>query len=311
MGILDKLLPKLSKTEKQEVTNERLRAEILECFDFSIKKKRVGNIAIFDMHYIIIMSPEAFQEIFQTLPYVVKVVINDFYKRLKKIKKSSEIGSVSSNWVFQFAPGKEFNGEKVDSLIIMGAPTGYNMNENQNNGQAKIKVTIKSKKTTEFERLDLNQDAFKGIDFRATGVFAVKFNPELEWGETSTLTRSKGATLANIEWYLGDQNKEGAYAMKVSEIVIARDTDQDKSIHRGKPNYLLLDSKWISDIHARIRFQEANRQFQIASFSRNETRVNEQLIPRSEAANPKWVNLPTPAKITLNTTVVLKFESTI
>lgn len=95
--------------------------------------------------------------------------------------------------------------------------------------------------------------------------------------------------------------------MRDREIVVARKEPDNQHF----PSYLRLESAYVSNPHARIRFNDATNSFQIASFSRNETRVNEQLIPRSEPANPQWHALPDTAQILLNSMVTLNFQRTL
>jgi hypothetical protein len=92
----------------------------------------------------------------------------------------------------------------------------------------------------------------------------------------------------------------------MNEVAITRDIPGN----RNKSNYFLLDSEFISSkIHARIRFQETTRQFQIATFNKYPTKVGEKEIRKSDPDNPEWVNFSPPARITLNTKIVLDIVS--
>jgi hypothetical protein len=92
--------------------------------------------------------------------------------------------------------------------------------------------------------------------------------------------------------------------MRDREIVIARKEPDNQQF----PNYLLLESVYVSNPHARIRYNESTQRFELASFSRNETRVNERVIQRSEPAEPQWHELPDEAQILLNSMVTLQFS---
>ena len=110
--------------------------------------------------------------------------------------------------------------------------------------------------------------------------------------------------LARIEYFLGDKNKGDVYIMKDTEIVIARKEPENQ----GYSNYLLLDSEFVSNPHARIRLNEQTGKFQIASFSANETRANEMIIVKSNAALPRWFDLEPKSQILLNGIVTLEFK---
>jgi len=95
--------------------------------------------------------------------------------------------------------------------------------------------------------------------------------------------------------------------MKDTEMVIAR--REPENLHYG--NYLLLDSQFVSNPHARIRLNESTGRFQIASFSAQETRVNERVIERSSALQPRWFDLEPQCQILLNGIVTLYFKQTL
>ena len=103
---------------------------------------------------------------------------------------------------------------------------------------------------------------------------------------------------------MADKNTEETYWMKDKEVVVARQEPDNESF----ANYLRLDSPYVSNPHARIRYDAASEQFQLASFSQHETRLNEEIVARSEPGNPVWVFLPDSAQILLNGVVTLTFQ---
>jgi len=310
MGFLDRLkrniLPTREDAITQEVTNTILLNELLDCFEDSLKKESVGSSLLFNAHYLIILHPDTYEARLASLPVVVKEAVKVFYKRLAELKNSyKEITPISSNWQFKFAPGVEFNGEsiKLNDVMVIGMLTGLKEITSREN-VTKTKVTMKPKKTNVYDKLDINLASLKNIDFRESGAFTVKFNADLQMGSEAPPKR-QGAALASIEYISENNETQESYQMLVKEIVIAR----KEADNLNYSNYLLIASNYISNPHARLRYNENSRQFQIASFSRNETRVNERIIPQSEITNPQWFDLPNPAKILLNGLITLSFES--
>ncbi|WP_234736765.1 FHA domain-containing protein [Tellurirhabdus bombi] len=287
----------------EEVTNNRILNELVECFDDSLRKESVGTSLLFNAHFLIILHPDTYETRLPSLPVVVKEAVKAFYNKLQKLKVDYEdISPVSANWHFKFGPGVEFNNEKVDvhDVKVIGMLTGLK----ESGSQAKTKVTMKPKKSNVYDKMDVNLDALRHIDFRESGAFTVKFNPDLRLGAEAQ-PRAAGGALAQIEYYLGDKDQEETYQMRDKEIVVAR-----KEVdNQGYSNYLLVDSPYVSNPHARIRYNEAEKRFQIASFSRNETRVNERIIPKSELADPQWFDLAPKSQILLNSLVTLTFQS--
>ena len=159
--------------------------------------------------------------------------------------------------------------------------------------------------TNVFDKMDINLDVLRHIHFAESGNFTVKFNYDLSLrNESLKNTRNYDQGLARIEYFMGDRNKGDVYLMKDTEIVIARKEPENL----GYSNYLLLDSQFVSNPHARIRLNESTGKFQIASFSINETRVNEVVIAKSDAAMPRWFDLEPKSQVMLNGMVTLEFK---
>jgi hypothetical protein len=168
------------------------------------------------------------------------------------------------------------------------------------------RVTMKSKATNVFDKMDINLDVLRHIHFAENGTFTIKFNPELAVTNVSVLQQSRNmeSGLAKIEYFIADKNKDAVYIMKDTEIVIARKEPENT----GYSNYLLIESGFVSNPHARIRWNESYGRFQIASFSSNETRVNETVIAKSEADSPRWFDLDDKSQVLLNGMVTLQFK---
>jgi hypothetical protein len=166
---------------------------------------------------------------------------------------------------------------------------------------------MKSKATNVFDKMDLNLDVLRHIHFAENGNFTVRFSNDLSLPASVTVrkqTRNREDGFARIEYFMGEKNKGGVYTMKDTEMVIARKEPENQ----GYGNYLLIDSSYVSNPHARIRLNENTGKYQIASFSANETRVNEKVIGRSDAESPLWVNLEPNSQVLLNGIVTLEFK---
>ena len=301
------IIPTSEESMTQEVTNTVLLKELADCFEDSLKKESVGTSLLFNAHYLVLMHPDTYAERLVSLPVIVKEAVKSFEKRLDEMKGGDqEISPIASSWRFQFASGVEFNDETigVSDILVIGALTGLKDITSRENPN-KSKVTMKPRKSNVYDKYDVNFNAFNRIDFRGSGDFEVKFSHLGATERASAPPKSKGSALATIEYVLEDNDTSQAYQMKVKEIVIAR----KEAENQGYSNYLLVDSRYVSNPHARIRFQEDSRQFQIASFSRNETRVNERVIPQSEITSPQWFDLPNRSKVLLNGLITLNFES--
>lgn len=302
------------------VTNTRILNELIASFEDSLQRESVGKSMLFNAHFLIILHPDTYEARQNAFPVIVNEAVDAFKNHIESKKGQFEnIVPVASSWYFKFGGGREFGGESIGpaDVKVVGALTGILPGNDPAQSPDRIHVTRRVKQTNRFEKVDIDPNTFHHIDFREPGAFVVKFRfeiPKAPAARPSTaasapqpapgLPRSQGAGLAKINHYIAELNKEDSYLMRDREIVVARKEPDNQHF----PNYLLLESAYVSNPHARIRYNDELRHFQIASFSRNETRVNEQLIPRSEPANPQWYALPDQAQILLNSMVTLTFE---
>ena len=339
----DLLVPKRSADVPRTVTHDQILHELIRCFDASLNRESIGSSLLFDAHYLIILHPSSYAERLAALPVIVNEAVNAFNQRLKgKSQPPARIVTVASHWHFKFGPGTEVNGRTITpaDVEVIGSLTGASL-ENDSvptpAAPANLKATRKVKNTNVYEKLDLNLPAFDHIDFRESGAFAVRIDPALlnpplpvsapeppagpATGVAATQAVSPAPkpaqapapgpvrpdALARIDCYLADQNTEETYWMQDREVVIARQEPDNQSF----ANYIRLTSPYVSNPHARIRYDAAAGRFQLASFSRHETRLNEKLVAQSEPGNPVWVELPTQSQLLLNGVVTLKFTGTI
>ncbi len=308
------------------VTNTRILTELLANFDESVNRESVGNSMLFNAHFLILLHPDTYEDRQNAFPAVVSETVSAINARIASLRSQyGRVSPVASAWFFKFGGGTEFGGELISpaDVRVVGSLTGIVPGNAPAAGPTagNLKATRRVQQTNRYEKVDLNQDAFRHIDFREPGAFVVKFSHETtgataQSGNTSPgpetkqsvaamrMPRPVNAALAQLRYYGTDTNEENTYSMRDREVVIARKSPDNQNF----PNYLLLESGYVSNPHARIRYDDRTNSFTIASFSRNETRVNEALIPRSEPASPVWHPLPDNAQILLNSMVTLHFQ---
>jgi hypothetical protein len=325
LGKLSSFIIPPSQTETtpvSTVTNKRILDELIASFEDSIQRESVGTSMLFNAHFLIILHPDTYEDRQNAFPVVVNEAVQAFKAIVEAHKgEYGRVSPVASSWFFKFGAGREFGGESVSptDVKVIGALTGILPGNGQANAPSeKLNVTRRVKQTNRYEKVDVDLHTFQHIDFREPGAFVVKFTFDAAASSAgrmpvagatrvapSALPRSLDAGLAQISYYIAELNKEDTYLMRDREIVVARKETDNQHF----PNYLLLESAYVSNPHARIRYNDSTHSFQLASFSRNETRVNEQLIPRSEPASPHWFDLPEKAQILLNSMVTLNFQS--
>jgi hypothetical protein len=318
------LVPKRKLPVPETVTNERMLHELIRCFETSLDRESIGTSLLFDAHYVIVLHPVTYAERLAALPVIVNEAVNAFYQRINQRKTQQDrIITVASHWQFKFGPGTEFDGRPITpvDVEVIGSLTGTSLENDSALVLEKgrnLKATRKVKNTNVYSKLDLNLPAFRHIDFRESGAFAIRIDPALlahdePAGAVSVAVPVLPAppsvrpdALARLDYYMADQNTEETYWMKDREVVVARQEPDNEPF----ANYLRLPSPYVSNPHARIRYDPATGQFQLASFSQHETRLNERVVARSEPGNPVWVALPDASQILLNGAVTLTFKTT-
>ena len=322
------LVPKRQAQTPKTVSNERILHELVRCFETSLNRESIGTSLLFDAHYVIILHPASYAERLAALPVIVNEAVNAFYTSINRRKGPQDrIVTIASHWHFKFGPGTEFDGRAITpaDVEVIGSLTGASLENDslpKSPAGGNLKATRKVKNTNVYEKLDLNLPAFSQIDFRESGAFAVRIDPALLSSDnqnaqppTAVAPPTPAAppaarsvqpdALARIDCYMADQNTEKTYWMKDREVVIARQEPDNESF----ANYIRLVSPYVSNPHARIRYDATAGQFQLASFSQHETRLNERIVTRSEPGNPVWVELPSPSQILLNGVVTLSFQT--
>lgn len=303
------LIPESVKHQPAPVTNNDILKELLDCFDNSCTAESVGSSLVFNMHFLVIVHPDIHEQRLPSFPIIVKEAVKMFYKNLQQYRKNYEdLSPVSSHWQFRFGPASDFNNERLGpcDIKVIGMLTGIRTGSMGSERRHTAKVTMKSKVTNVFDKMDINLEVLRHIHFAESGSFTVKFSNDLSLGSGVTLKQARNIDngYARIEYFMGDKNKGDHYIMKDTEIVIARKEPENL----GYSNYLLIESGYVSNPHARIRLNEATGKFQIAAFSANETRVNEAVIARSDAHSPRWFDLQPQSQILLNGIVTLDFK---
>lgn len=311
LGTLKNLLIPEKQNLPAFITGNDILDELLGCFEGSCKTESVGASLLFNMHFLVVLHPDVYEQRLPSFPVIVKEAVKKFYKKLQAHRGNyEELSPVSSLWQFRFGPATQFNTEKIGTadIKVIGMLTGLKTGSSGHEGRQTAKVTMKSKATNVFDKMDINLDVLRHIHFAENGNFTVKFSGELSLGTSTSAvvkpTRNMEQGIARIEYFLGDKNIHGVYLMKDTGIVIARREPENERYN----NYLLIDSNYVSNPHARIRLNETSGKFQIASFSANETRLNEAIIERSDPANPGWIDMEPESQVLLNGIITLVFK---
>lgn len=288
-------------TAPPALTPDEIYHYIIQKFSDSIKELSFGNRVVFYHEYIICFNEEDYRQFTQNKKGIFGLIIQEtskeFYNILNQYKQDGKtVAPASNKWVFRFVSHPEYlPGDK--SLIGKLMPdTHHSKTEN-------VRITFIPRQTGIAETFDVNPEILDGFNFYSEGYYEVPFNERLLSPLlTSAHIQHTNTTVANdllarFETIIPDKEYAGKkieYFMRDKEILVS-----GKDETKDKPNIFRIPSEWVNSPHLKIRLDENDNKFYLASFG-EKTVVNENEVAPSEINNPTWVELPINSRIVLN-----------
>jgi hypothetical protein len=163
-----------------------------------------------------------------------------------------------------------------------------------------LRVTFIPRQTGIAQTFDINPEILKGFNFYSEGYYEVPYMENFVFDARKVTTapqQSGGTGFARFETIVPEKEFAGRkleYFMKDEEVVVS-----GKEETRDASNIFRIPSDWVNTPHLRIRYDKNNEKFYLASFG-EKTLLNEKDVQRSDAANPRWVDLPINSRMVLN-----------
>lgn len=273
---------------------------IVQKFAESIKELSFGSRVVFYHEYIICFNEEDYRQFTQNKKGIFGLIIQEsakqFYKILNEYKQDGKTVEPASNkWVFRFVSHPEYlPGDK--SLIGKLMPGGHHQKKEN------VRITFIPRQTGIAETFDVNPEILEGFTFYSEGYYEVPFENHLLIQNTPVNYKQTNPTLSNtllarFETIVPDAafaGKKIEYFMHDKEIFVSGKDEQ-----KDKPNIFRIPSEWVNSPHLKIKFDENDNKFHLASFG-EKTIVNEIEVGLSDMNNPTWVELPINSRIVLN-----------
>jgi hypothetical protein len=269
---------------------------ILEKFNESIAQLSFADRIVFYHEYIICFNPEDYREFMDNKKGIFGLIVQESVKKFYGVLKNHKAGGKdvqpsSSKWVFRFVSHPDY--ARGDKSFIGKLLPGSHQQKEEN-----LRVTFIPRQTGIAQTFDINPDILKGFTFYSEGYYEVPYQEDLAYNEKQVnKSVSTGNGLARFETIIPDKayaGKKIEYFMKDEEIVVS-----GKDENREASNIFRIPSEWVNTPHLRIRFNESEGKFYLASFG-EKTIVNEKEVKRTDTANPGWSELPVNSKIVLN-----------
>ncbi|MBV9961899.1 MAG: hypothetical protein JO072_06590, partial [Parafilimonas sp.] len=272
-----------SVQEIQPPTPDDIYKYIVQKFEESVKDLSFANRVVFFHEYIICFNEEDYNHFNENKKGIFGLIaqesVKQFYKILNQYKEQGKtVAPASSKWVFRFVAHPEYlRGDK--SLIGKLMP-GSVQQKKEN-----VRITFIPRQTGIAETFDVNPELLDGFIFYSDGYYELAYDDNLLMNDHQ-IKNHQNAVLARLETIVPDKEFAGKkieYFMKDKDILIS---GKDEST--DKPDVFRIPSDWVNTPHLRIRYNNNDDKFYLASFG-EKTVVNENEVAVSDINNPSWV----------------------
>ena len=275
------------------LTPDAVYKYILQKFSESVRELSFANRVVFYHEYIIAFNSGDYQQFMDhrkgLFGLIVQESVKEFYRILKNYRSEGKtVEPSASKWVFRFVSHPDYARGDI-GFIGKLLPGSAQKEEN-------LRVTFIPRQTGIAETSDISQDVLQGFTFYSEGYYEVPFLMDLTYNEQKAGAKLS-SVLARFETIIPDKayaGKKIEYLMKDEEVIVSGSDDK-----RESSNIFRIPSEWVSTPHLRIRYDQKDDKFFLASFG-DKTVLNEREVSSSDAQNPSWVELPVNSKLILN-----------
>lgn len=297
---------------KGEITNETLYDELIEHFKTQMDKLSLKRRVLYPMSFNILLYPDDYKKVGESLPFILPEVIAGFYEAIQK--KSRGIKDVcyeppATYWFFQFAASEIKTVEGKDSFIKPGeiVTIGNLTTFDIRNAQKAIieQSTLLSIKcqNSNVNQNNINKDALVGMEILTNNAYCFNFDKNMSQSlsDIQSSQRNSGNALATISYTTKD-NSIAKLSMMDDLIILSGSAETRKS-----GNILKIDHEAVQIGHVQIRYNKETNRFQLCAYA--QTRLNQRNVPLSTGGTPLWVDMSYNSDIFLNDEVNIKFKA--
>lgn len=276
------------------LTPDNVYKYIVEKFHESIGQLSFANRIVFYHEFIVCFNPDDFKEFMDNkkgiFGLIIQESIKEFYTVLKKLRlEGKTVEPSSSKWVFRFVSHPEYR--RGDKSLIGKLLPGSSQQKQEN-----LRITFIPRQTGLGETVDVNEDILKSFTFYSDGYYEVPYREDLVIDKEYE-SQNSARPIARLEAIIPDKEYAGK---KIEFLMVAPDlTVTGKDDPSNSFNLFKIPSEWVNCPHLRIRFNEDNNKFYLASFG-EKTILNEKEVNQSEVDHCSWTELPFNSKIVLN-----------
>lgn len=320
MGIVKNILETLrplggGKTKenkgKSKVTNQTLYKELIDHFKTDMEELSVGRRILYPMSFNILLYPNDYDRVGESLPFILPEVIAGFYAAIKSKRDSildSDATPPATYWFFQFASSSVKTEDKQESFIIpgeivtVGHLTTFDIKKAQEGTTTEnVRLSVKCQ-NSDVNKNNINKDALLGMEILTNNAYTFNFDKSMSEKLSDIQSSQRGGdnTLATLTYSVGSTN---VHLDMLDELVILsgpKDT-------RKMGNIMIIKNEAVEVGHVQIRYVRETNRFQLCAYSR--TRLNMRDVPLSVGGTPIWKDMSFNSTILLNDVVNIEFKA--
>ena len=261
---------------KSKVTNKILYQELIEHFESDMEDLSVGRRVLYPMSFNILLHPDDYDRVGESLPFILPEVIAGFYGAIKA--KCEEIPN-SNGHLTTFDIKKAQQGSSSENLKLSVKCQNSNVNDN-----------------------NINQEALLGMDILTNNAFTFNFDKSMseELKDIQSSQRGGENVYATLTYSDGPHN---VHLKMLDELVIVSGPKE----RRNMENILIINNDAVDTGHIQIRYVKETKRFQLCAYSK--TRLNMREVPISVGGTPIWKEMPFNSDIFLNDEINIRFKA--
>ena len=297
---------------KSKVTNKILYNELIEHFETDMEELSVGRRILYPMSFNILLHPDDYNRVGQSLPFILPEVIAGFYASIKKKSKSileSDSTNPATYWFFQFASSSVKTIDNQESfitpgeIVTVGHLTTFDIKKaQQGTRSANMKLSVKCQNSNVNDN-NINQEALLGMDILTNNTFTFNFDKSMSQKLNDIKSSQRGGgedTLATLTYSEGAVN---VHLNMIDDLVIVSGPEEKRNME----NILIVNNSEVKVGHIQIRYVKESNKFQLCAYAK--TRLNMREVPLSNGGAPIWKDMSYNSDIFLNNSVNIKFRA--
>lgn len=296
---------------KSKVTNKTLYKELIEHFEADMEELSVGRRILYPMSFNILLYPDDYDRVGESLPFILPEVIAGFYGAIKAKCDSildSDATPPATYWFFQFASSSVKTEDKQESFIIpgeivtVGHLTTFDIKKAQQGSRTEnMRLSVKCQNSN-VNQNNINQEALLGMEILTNNAYTFNFDKSMsqKLSDIQSSLRGRNNALATLTYSDGATD---VHLKMLDELVILSGPKEKRNME----NILIINSEAVEVGHVQIRYVKETNKFQLCAYSK--TRLNMREVPISVGGTPIWKDMAYNSDIFLNDEVNVKFRA--